>query len=196
MLDGLILGLSSTVGCLSVCGPFLLPLLLTSAQKPISAIIKFLLGRLIAYTFFAVFAGYIGIYFEGRINPDIYYSLTIVLAIWLILYSLGKMQLKNPVCEMFSKNISEKNLPFLMGIVLGLNLCPPFLLGLDEVLKFANILKSLIFFAGFYIGSSLWTFILLFAGRIQNQKTVSLIGQILGILVGLYFLWKGIKGFI
>jgi len=196
MINGLILGLSSTVGCLSICAPFLLPLVLASGQKPLSAIVKFLLGRLIAYFFFAVFAGYIGIYFEGRINPDIYYSLTIVLAVWLILYSLGKLQLKNPVCELFSKNLSEKNLPFFTGIVLGLNLCPPFLLGLDEVLKYANIFRSLIFFTGFYIGSSAWTLLLLFAEKIKNRELVNRIGQILGILVGLYYLWIGIKGFI
>ena len=195
MIDGIILGLSNTFGCLTVCAPVLLPFFLTSTQKPIWTIIQFLLGRLIAYFFFALFAGYIGIYFEGRINPDIYYSLTIVLAAWLILFSLGKMRLKNPVCELFGRNISEKNLPFFSGIVLGLNLCPPFLMGLDEVLKFANVLRSLVFFAGFYLGSSAWTFIFLFSGKIQDKKIFKLAGQILGILVGVYYLWKGIRGF-
>jgi len=195
MLDGFILGLSNTLGCLSICAPVLLPLVLTTGQRPILAIVKFLLGRLIAYFFFALFAGYVGIYFEGRINPDIYYSLTIVLAVWLILFSLGKMQLKNPLCELFSRNISEKNLPFFSGIVLGLNLCPPFLLGLDEVLKYANIGRALIFFAGFYLGSSAWTFLLLLVEKVQNKKIFTLSGQILGILVGLYYLWKGLRGF-
>ena len=195
MIDGLILGLSNTLGCLSVCAPVLLPFFLTSNQKPIWTIVQFLLGRLIAYFFFALFAGYIGIFFEGRINPDIYYSLTIVLAVWLILFSFGKMQLKNPFCELFGRDLSERHLPFFTGIVLGLNLCPPFLMGLDEVMKFASIGRSLVFFAGFYLGSSMWTFIFLFTEKIQDKKIFKLAGQILGILVGLYFLQKGIRGF-
>ncbi|MCX5781966.1 MAG: sulfite exporter TauE/SafE family protein [Elusimicrobia bacterium] len=195
MIDGFILGLSNTFGCITVCAPIFLPYLLASELNPLIQILKFLAGRLIAYLFFALFAGYISIYFEGKINPDILYSLTVILAIWLILFSIGKMRIHAPVCKIIGKNVSGKNMPFFLGIVLGLNLCPPFLIGLNEVLKFGSLIKSVIFFAGFYLGSSLWTFLLLFSKPLQNNKYFQIAAQIIGVIVGLYYLWKGVSGF-
>ncbi|MBN1621717.1 MAG: sulfite exporter TauE/SafE family protein [Endomicrobiales bacterium] len=192
MLKGLLLGLANNIGCLTVCSPILLPFLLSEKTKPVMPILKFMAGRLIAYLFFSATFGYIGLYFEGRINPKIFSFFLIILSIWLIGYSLSKTNLNIPLCSWLSKYFSGQNFPLFAGIVMGLNICPPFLIGLSQTLVLGSVFKSVIFFIGFYIGSSAWLVLFLLAGPLSSKKAIRITGQALTLSVGLWYLYKGI----
>lgn len=193
---GFLLGLSNSVYCIGICAPVLLPYLLSEGRKPIYPVLKFMTGRLFAYVVFALATGIIGIYFEGKLNPRIFSILVIILAAWLIIYGLGKMNPNLSFCKWAGKSFSGKNLPFYSGIVMGLNVCPPFLLGITQTMQMASILKPVIFFSGFYIGSSLWMVLFLFMGNLAQKSEVQIIGRLTSILVGLWFLVQGILALI
>ena len=149
-------------------------------------------GRLIAYIFFGFAAGYASVYFEGRIDPLIFSALTLLMSVWLILFAIGKFKHKFSFCGIVAQRFSGKNLPFFMGIVLGLNLCPPFLIGLSETLRMASIIKPVIFFTGFYLGASLWLALFIFTGKLAANKTINAIATITSLLVGFWYLGKSI----
>ena len=193
MLNGFLLGLSNNIGCLAVCSPVLLPFLLSERTNPLFPILKFLAGRLIAYLFFAAFFGTVGMYFEGRINPKVFAVLTVILSVWLIGFALGSINLNLSVCRTANRFFKGENFPFLAGIVMGLNLCPPFLLGLNKILEMGSVSASIIFFLGFYLGSSLWVALLIILGPASKLKPVRLSAQAISILVGLFYLYSSIS---
>ena len=193
MFQGFLLGLSVNIGCIAVCSPVIIPFLLIGQQKPLFPIIRFMAGRLVSYLLFAASIGYIGLYFEGRINPRIYASALVILSTWLILYASGKIGLDIPLCRWTHAHIHVTNFPFLAGIVMGFNICPPFLMGLSLVLDMGSVLKALFFFAGFYIGSSIWLLPLLFAGFLSNKKIVRIIGQSAAFAAGIWYLYRGVS---
>ncbi len=192
LLKGFFLGLANNIYCFGVCAPVLLPYLLSAENKPAPQLLKYLTGRFIAYIIFAVSSGAAGMYFEGRINPRFFSVLMIILALWLIAYSSGKALKPLESCAWLGKYFPGKNLPLYAGLVMGLNICPPFLIGLNQTLGMNSILLPVIFFTGFYFGSSLWLIIFLFTGRLTQHKQIRTIGQLTAFLTGLWYLGESL----
>ena len=84
MAEGFLLGLSMNFGCMATCLPVMLPFILSGEQTAVYSVLRFMAGRLIAYLLFASSFGYAGLYFYGKVNPDIFALLTIPLALWQI----------------------------------------------------------------------------------------------------------------
>jgi hypothetical protein len=192
IFSGFLLGVSNNFICIGVCSPVLLTYLLGIDKKPYLPILEFLLGRLLAYLVFALGSGFMGLYFDGRIDPLIFSIITIILSLWLILFSAGKLGHGSEFCRISAKYFSGKYFPFFWGVAAGLNICPPFLLGLSETMGMHSLIKPVIFFIGFYLGSSLWLIPLLFTGKLAKMREIRLAGKFLSILVGLWYLGKGI----
>jgi hypothetical protein len=192
IFKGFLLGAANNFICIGVCSPVLLSYLLSQDKKPYLPILEFLGGRLLAYLVFAFGSGFLGIYFEGRIDPLIFSIVMILLSGWLILFSIGKLGHNQVICKLSGKYFSGKYLPFFWGIVMGLNLCPPFLLGLSQALEMHSIFKPVIFFLGFYIGSSLWLVLLLFTDKLTKLHWVRLAGRLISFTIGLWYLGRGI----
>lgn len=192
ILSGLFLGISNNYFCLGSCAPALLPYMLAEGQKPFMPILQFMAGRLLAYIFFGFTGGIIGIYFEGRLNPRIFSILMITFSLWLLIYSIANLGISFKTCQWIKKYISGNTLPFYLGIIMGLNLCPPFLLGLNKILSMGSILKPIFFFIAFYAGSSLWLILFLFTGKLAQNNDIKNIGKLTSILVGLWYLVQGL----
>ncbi|MFC1500880.1 sulfite exporter TauE/SafE family protein [Elusimicrobiota bacterium] len=192
LIQGTLTGLSVNFFCIGTCLPVLLPFLLSEKRKIIFPVVYFMLGRLTAYILFAVASGTIGIYFNGRIDPLIFSALTLLLAFWLLFYAFGKINTSFSFCGNFSRGFFEKNFPFFAGFVLGVNICPPFLLGLSDALQMKSLIKPIIYFLGFYLGSSLWLIFLLFTERLTAFESVKLIGRIAAIAVGIWYLARSL----
>jgi len=190
------LGLANNLYCLGTCAPVLVPYVFGEGEKQSVPLAKYLSGRLIAYLIFAVASGAVGIYFNGRLDPRVFACLTILLALWLIAYSAGKLlgiqRGEQKSCFWFKRHFSGKYLPLYAGMVMGLNLCPPFLLGLDRTLQMGTLTGPILFFIGFYFGSSVWMIMFLFTGKLKNNKETRLIGQLTSLLVGLWFLGQAL----
>jgi hypothetical protein len=192
MLNGLLLGLSNNLFCFLTCAAVFLPYALASDQQPYKSVILFMAGRLLAYIFFGFAAGYTSLYFNGRLDPLYFSIFTLAMSLWLIMFALGKLKLNVTLCRTLGAKFQGKNLPFFMGVALGLNLCPPFLIGLSETLQMASVIKPVVFFLGFYIGSSLWLVLFLFTDRFRSNKWVAITGQAASLLAGTWFFIKSV----
>jgi len=188
-IEGLTLGLANNLFCVGACAPALLPVVLGQNDKPIKPIIKFMAGRLAAYILFAAVSGAAGIYFEGRVNPRIFSFFVLALALAMIVFALGGIKLK--LCPAGLTKFTGKNIPLLAGFVMGMNICPPFLLALSKTLELGSVLWSIVFFLGFYLGSSAWLALFLFSGRLPDANFVQTAGRMLAAVVGLWYLWQG-----
>jgi len=192
LLNGLFLGLSLNLSCFLVCAPVLLPYIVSESANKLRPVLLFLAGRLTAYLFFGLASGMAGVYFQGTLNPRIYGAMLTLFSIWLLAYSLGKLRLDFPLCRLLSDKFKGHNIPFIAGIVVGVNICPPFLIGLSHTLNMGSIFKPVIFFFGFFLGSSLWIVISFFAGELGKVKVFKVLGRAAAIIVGLWYLRQGI----
>jgi len=187
--DGFLTGLSSNLFCAGTCAPFLLPFMLSNRDKHSAAAVMFLSGRFIAYILFGLLAGYMGL-IAVRVDPRIFSGAMLLLSLWLILYAVGAFKDTWPnikLCSFMSKYFQGKNLPFFTGFALGINLCPPFLIGLDDTIAMHSITASVVFFFGFYFGSSLWLGLFKFGKKFYGRAQVVAVGRLTAIFVGMYY---------
>lgn len=183
---GFLAGLSVGVTCLGLCLPIFLPLLLSqkrNTQNSFLLVLEFSLGRLLGYLFFGLIFGWF-----GRVITSNFIHYVIALAnIWtgilLILYSLGKFNLKFCAYIPFAK----VKWPLLLGFLTGVNVCPPFLASLTYVFNLKDVIKSIFYFLMFFFGTSVYIVPAAFFGIFTKINWVQKIGRLSGIVVGLYF---------
>lgn len=191
IIEGFTLGLATGVYCLGACSPFLIPYLLSEAKSWFGNILKiteFMAGRLIAYILFALLASIIGS--TDIISKKLIIISTIIISILMIFYGITKTFPETGFCKAFSKSIFSVRIPFFLGFVIGINLCPPFILGLTRLIELGNIFKGIIFFSVFFCGTTLYMMIpVLFS---PLYKKLQNIGSIVAIMSGLWFLITGI----
>ena len=200
--EGFMLGLSTGPVCLAYCGPVLISYLLGEGNKVKKNSINtgiFLGGRLIAYILTGLVAGMIGkmILQPTHERAMIMGFVYVGFAGYMIFYGfygfreicLGSMQHK--VADKFGKRLPGI-VPFIGGIITGLNICPPFLLAIARATDTGYIGESVMLFIMFFIGTSIYFVFFPFIGVFKNQHILRTIGKFTAILAGLFYFWTGI----
>ncbi|MCB4755806.1 MAG: sulfite exporter TauE/SafE family protein [Elusimicrobia bacterium] len=199
LVEGFTLGLATGTTCLVSCAPLLVPFLLAESRagfkKNVVLLMEFMGGRLAAYVLFGWGIGALGHRFAGQI-PSFVLSLALFLSgLFLILYALAHAVFGFPLCRFLLKPGWKKTLdrmPFLLGFLVGLNICPPFVAGVFRVLELGSPWGGLGYFSAFYAGTSLYLFPLLTAVPFLRQPRVQRIGQLTCVLAGLWFMTLGL----
>lgn len=191
LVNGLLLGLANNPGCIASCAPVFVPYFFSQDGKPLPPLLQFMGGRLLAYLIFGATAGWLGIYLEGRLDVRLLAVLTLVLALWLIGNALGALRPGTPLCGPLHRRAS-RTFPFFAGFVLGINVCPPFLMGMSQAMGMRSVWQPVLFFFGFYLGSSAWMMPLALTGPLVRKPLVTRIGTIIALLVGLWYLVRAI----
>jgi sulfite exporter TauE/SafE len=188
ILQPILLGLSSGIFCVNYCFPFIAPYIVFEERKfkeDFKIILKFIFGRLFGYLLFGAIFGYLGERITNK-TVDLFFFLSLLmLSIILVLYSLGLIKEKNSFC--FTKKYKSKT-PFLMGFLMGVNVCPPFLMALNYVFVLHTFLKGIIFFFFFFLATTIYFLPLTFLGFLNKIKEFRLVARISGILIGIIFL--------
>jgi sulfite exporter TauE/SafE len=201
-LEGFILGLSSGVTCVAYCAPGLVPYLLgegKSVARNSALTVQFLLGRLSGYLLFAVIAWSINRSILHRLsNPELLTGPAyVIFSILLIFYGFFNT---TPSCAMTRMNrlrqkwgtIWPASLPVFAGFATGLNFCPPFLLAFTGAVEKATLLKSMLFFFAFFLGTSTFFIPMPFLGIFRGISALRIIGKMAAGLIGFYYLYCGI----
>lgn len=195
-LRALMLGLSSGASCLGFCLPVALPTIAgdhrTGFKSTTLNLAIFLLGRLIAYLVSGIIFGLLGSTiarftpFHRLILPFLY----IVLAALLILYGITSLNpfARYTLCRVIRLGTESRWFIFLMGILIGLSPCPPFLLALTTVVGIGGIINGIIFFLLFFSATTIFFLPLLFLGIFNRFATVRLASRILAVITGCYFI--------
>lgn len=202
ILKALTLGFSTGIFCMAYCYPILGPIMLSNKDRDIriSAISLglFLSGRLIAYILFGLLLGLLGKYitilplFQKIILPALY----LVLGCMMIFYGIVQSFTHLKFCSIFSKFFKNPKYLFIVGFFAGINICPPFLLAMSFAISLGGILKSILFFIFFFIATSIFILPFIFSGFISRFKEVRIAARITAVIVGLWFVYLGIKNLI
>lgn len=192
LASGYLAGLSVGIFCLGTCLPIFLPILMSEKRnfkKSARLILEFSIGRLIGYLIFGLIFGWLG----QTIHNQLVHSLVSLGNFWmgisLILFSLGKIDQK--ICALLP--FRKIRWPFLVGLLTGANVCPPFIASLTHVFNLRSAIKSAGYFLAFFLGTSTYLIPTLFlGGKFTHLPLIQKLARISGVLVGIYFITKNI----
>ena len=149
-----------------------------------------MLGRLIGYILFAVSAWFIAQYVAALSGQS---GLFLGLVYVLLAFLLFRYGMHAPTSRCAGESFPARaNFPALMGLLTGLNLCPPFLLAFAAATENPTLEHSLTFFLAFFIGTSLYLLPLPFLGAFKGYPHLKMIGKISATLMSVYYAYTGI----
>ena len=189
-----LLGLSIGIYCFAYCAPFIAPFMVSQARERkenFLVISKFISGRFLGYMVFGAIFGYLGEKIQDSTVNLILIIALMLLSCLLILHGLGLMKSKRfSFCRRFKKY--NPKLPVLMGFLMGVNICPPFLMSLTYVFSLHSVLKGMIYFLMFFIGTTLYFLPVAFLGYLNKIKEFQWVGRVSALVVGSFFLVYGV----
>ncbi len=201
LVQGFLLGIASGSVCLAYCAPVLVPYLLGEARTVRANLVpvgSFLGGRLAGYMAFAVLAWLThSLVIEHLPYQKILLGIvTIGLAILLMVYGfMGR----DRHCPAMSANTVAGTgwrgfvlMPVMLGFLTGVNICPPFLLAFSSAAQLSQLWRSLLFFAAFFVGTSVYIAPLPLVGLVGGCEGIRIIGRLAAGVVGLFYLYSGI----
>ncbi len=200
IFEGLILGLSSGVYCLGTCFVFFMPYLLGEAKHKVfenlKKILSYMVGRLIAYITFALIMGFVGTTYPNIFTVKFSHFSLIAASLLMLIYALTHNFADSRFCNSFLQRFRLTRIPFFLGLFSGLNPCLPFLIGLARLWTLNSMLRGVVLFLAFFLGTSVYMIPLVFVSYLNRIERVKQIGLMVALLSSLWFLFVGISGVI
>ena len=191
ILEPLLAGLATGLFCCASCYPFLLPVFAAEhrgARGVLGVWLQVLGGRLAGYLLFGALAGWLG----ERLGTAGFQRASAValmaMALILLLYAVGLLRSGHAACAAAGRGRSA---PALLGFLMGVNVCPPFLLSLAYVVTLHDTLKGVVYFLVFFLATSIYLLPLLFAGLLGRMKEFRLAARLAAVAVGILFFVYG-----
>ena len=193
--EGFLLGLGMGGTCVATCAPFILPLLVAGSRDGWMAKARvfgeFLAGRLVAYLLMGAAAFGAGQVLEGILSPRISALLQALAAAGLLAFSMRAL-VGGRECPGAGRGCVARGFTFATGLVLGLNLCPPFAVALLKAAQSANLAAASVYFIALFLGTTVFLLPVLFAGTWMTSGFFRRVGAYFGILAGAWFLIEGV----
>ena len=192
------LGLSTGIFCLGYCFPVLAPFMLSNKssaiKNQIAPLAFFILGRFLSYIIFGIIFGLIGYYSKDfRLFHNIIIPFSfIILGTIMILYGFVKSLPHLKLCNIAKRFYSDSQHFFIIGFLVGINLCPPFLLAISYVLSVGKVFESVIFFFFFFLATTVFFLPFLFSGLVSRFEDVRVAARITSVIVGGWFVYFAI----
>ena len=196
LTEGFGLGLSTGVYCLGACLPLFFPYLLAENQKELKpnlkAVLELMLGRLLAYLFFGFMVSLAGIHSKAISSTRVFPVALIFTSILMIAYALSRNLPEGKLCQWLIRHLPLSRFPFFLGLLIGINICPPFLMGLLRLCELGSFASGSFFFLAFFMGTSIYMLPLIFVGKLAPFTRLKSIGIWASLISGVYFLVVGI----
>ena len=78
-----------------------------------------------------------------------------------------------------------------LGFLTGLSLCPPFVVAGVRAAELHNLIAALLFFAVFFVGTSIWFVPFLGLGCVRRNEAVMTVARMTMVLIALYYFYLG-----
>lgn len=187
----LLAGLAVGAFCLTYCFPFMAPFLVAEERpqlKNLLLVLEFLIGRILGYLCFGFLAGLLGSRFDSswlRLATNLSF---ILLSVVLFFYVMGLVRDRGAFCA--SARFFRSKSPVLMGFLMGINICPPFLLAVLDVVTHKNALYGMAYFALFFLASSVYFLPAFLLGMVARTEALRKVARVSGFLTaGLFFIY-------
>jgi sulfite exporter TauE/SafE len=200
--EALALGLASGPACMAACGPVLVPSLLTTRPglRHNSNFLFFFLGaRLLGYLLFAVSAWELGmlISLPPKVRVLLMGTVNVSLAGVLLWYSFSARRNCGQACP--SSKLVQIDGPkdhtaigaAGLGLLTGLNLCPPFVTAGVRAAELGSVAQALLFFTAFFVGTSAWFVPFAAFSCITRNQGVMTVARMAMVLIALFYLSLG-----
>ncbi len=206
LTEGFLLGLANGGVCLAYCAPVLVPYLLGeggTVRRGVASVAGFLGGRLAGYLTFAVLAWltHFAILDHLPCQRLLIGTAMTGLALLLIIYGFasrphrcGAVAAEDTIRKL--RLGSFLPLPAVLGLVTGINVCPPFLMAFGSAVQLPGLWQSLLFFTAFFAGTSIYLAPLPLAGMVGRRDIVRITGRLAAGIVGLIYLYYGVVNMI
>lgn len=200
--EAFVLGLSSGPACIASCGPVLVPTLLAEhSGMRLSAryLSTFLGARFLGYLLFAAVAWQIGVLAALPPAPRLFvmgvvHVLLAGVLLWYA-YSVGHAHSRAcPGSELVTIGVAKKrgvSGPAALGFLTGLSLCPPFVIAGVRASQLDSVAAALLFFAVFFVGTSIWFLPLVSLGCLRRNEAVTTVARMAMVLIAVYYLFLG-----
>lgn len=198
LINGLILGITTGPVCMMGCLPVLLSFTLGESNNLSGSAVwkfigKFTVGRFFAYMFFGLLSGYLGSVI-GKSLGTLGVVSWLLMSVLLIMYGLGFGFGHLSFCKTTTRFVGNRKFPYILGVLAGVNLCPPFLLAFTYSMERSNNpVFGLLFFSAFFLATTLFILPAGFSGHIGKNELYSKIGKGASVLVGLIYFYQGIN---
>jgi sulfite exporter TauE/SafE len=193
ILEPLLAGFSMGLFCCVSCYPFLAPVFAAenrSAGATLRVWLQFILGRLAGYLLFGAAIGGLGERFDqGWLTLASTVGMMIMAGL-LIFYAVGFWKPAWSFCAAGTRR--GKATPAVLGLLMGVNACPPFLMSAAYVLTLHSLLKGIVYFFVFFCATTAYLVPLLFVGLLGRMEEFRLAARISALGVGILFLVYGI----
>lgn len=200
-MGGFLLGLSNGTTCLAHCAPVIVPYFLgegNTTRRNIFSLSGFLSGRLVGYLFFGVIAWLFGTaitefpLFRNLLFGIIFLLLSISMAYSGLSDSKGRCTVKS-MHRFLGQSLFLKKwmVPILLGILTGINFCPPFLLAFSSTASDGSLAHSLFYFFTFFLGTALYFLPIAFLGILNKEGHIQTIGKMMSVIMAGYFFYRG-----
>lgn len=200
-MEGFILGLTNGTVCAAYCIPAFASYLLKGGKETRQNYFvfgQFMTGRFIGYLLFSILAWVVGItIFQDSKSQDLFFGVTyVILSVLLIFYGAYG---PSSACALKSfktiiTNIGGKFpslLPLAMGFIIGLNICPPFLLAFTRASTTGTLSGSMLFFVMFFLGTSIYFIPVPLLGAFNRHVKLQTIGKYSVYAMSFFYLALG-----
>ena len=120
IIEGLMLGLSTGANCAGSCLVFFMPYLLAEGKPQLWENLKkislVMLGRLIAYSSFALIMGFLGSEFKHVFTDRLAHLGLIAASLLMLIYVLTHKFSESKFCSYFIRRFNLIRLPFFLGL--------------------------------------------------------------------------------
>lgn len=197
LAEAALLGLASGPACLLSCGPVLAPCLAARGEAvrgTARTLAIFLCGRLAGYLCFSVLAWAAGMAApaDRRTQALLYGVVDLALAAMLLVYARGVRRC-SPGQPLVTIGGGAKTwAPAALGLLTGLNICPPFVAAAVRAAEARSLLLAAAFFAVFFVGTAVWSLPLAAAGWLRRAPAVAAVARMTMVILAGWYAYLGI----
>ncbi len=192
LTQGFWLGLSTGPYCFAACAPCLLPYLSAEGRSDLGAnlrlLARFLAGRLLAYFLFGAAAGAVGAALGPALPAWLPAAALGLTAALMLACAAAQSFPRLSWCLVAGRWLSSRRVPFWLGFLTGINICPPFLTGMVVVLELGSVWGGAAFFTAFFAATSLFLLPVLGVCPWLSSAWVRVAGRIAMAVAGLWYL--------
>jgi len=199
MPEALALGLASGSACLASCGVVLLPWItaLRRGWRGSAALLAlFLGGRLAGYLIIGLAAGLAGSLMDLKGPKGLLLGgIADLGAAALLAYQAWRGH-RDRECPVGQGGRLERRFGMaglgLLGLLTGLNLCGPFVVGILKAAGTGSPVRAMGFFGLFFLGTAVWMLPLLGAGALRRWPPLAQVSRLMLGLLSIYYTYNGV----
>jgi sulfite exporter TauE/SafE len=189
LTEGFFLGIATGTTCLATCGPVYAPYLMQyqrSLPKSLLAVLEISSGRFLAYLLVGAAAGLLGKHVEFGEKGLFTAAAYCLFSIFLLAATFRTHQRDR--CFRTGRWALAVDRPLLLGVLTGINFCPPFLLALTKATTLSGPVAGMALFAAFFVGTSIFLVPLSVFGLFGGQRLFRTVARCGAVAVSAWFL--------